>query len=225
MKDIPKLYIREGYNIDAYATCYSYPIVTLFTGAIDKMTDEELSFVIGHELGHIKGEHLLYKDVASKMSIISRIITDATFGFGGVVSTSLEVALLYWSRMAEYSCDRAGLLVCQNYDAAIHAIMKLAGGILVNDESISTDAFMEQVKEFVDYDQDSIDKVAKVFSVLDDTHPWTVMRAAELKKWVEDGSYKKTLSRNRNADILVCSVCGKTNKENSKFCSACGAKL
>lgn len=224
----PQLYIREGYAINAYATCNSYPIVTIYTGTIEKLTDEELNFIIGHELGHIKSEHLLYQDVASKMSIISRIITDVTFGFGGVVSTSLEVALLYWSRMAEYTCDRAGLLVCQNYDAAISAIMKLAGGVLVENESVSTDAFMKQVSEFENYDHDSIDKVAKVFSVLDDTHPWTVMRAAQLKKWYEDGSYEKTINRSRDIDKIdkyVCSACGKLNKENSKFCSACGSKL
>ena len=126
----PKLYISQGYSINAYATCSSYPIITLYTGTIDKLTDEELSFIIGHELGHIKSEHLLYKDVADKMSIISRIITDATFGFGGILSLSLEVALLYWSRMAEYSCDRAGLLVCQDFNAAASVIIKMAGGIL-----------------------------------------------------------------------------------------------
>lgn len=222
----PKLYISQGYSINAYATCHSYPLITLNTGTIDKLTDEELSFIIGHELGHIKSEHLLYKDVADKMSIISRIITDATFGFGGIVSLSLEVALLYWSRMAEYSCDRAGLLVCQDFNAATSVIIKMAGGILENESEVSYKDFKKQVEEFEGYDYDSIDKVAKIFSVLDDTHPWTVMRAAELQKWYEDGSYEKVLNRKRKvSDVGLCKHCGKKNIENSKYCSGCGQEL
>lgn len=222
----PKLYIKEGYVINAYATCYSYPIITLFTGTIDKLTDEELGFIIGHELGHIKCKHLLYKDVANKMSIISRIITDATFGFGGILTTGLEVALLYWSRMAEYSCDRAGLLVCQDFDVASKTIIKMAGGTLEKESDINYEGFKNQVKEFEGYDYDSLDKASKIFSVLDDTHPWTVMRASELQKWYDDGSYEKIVERKRtNKRNYVCKVCGRQNKIHSKFCSNCGEKF
>ena len=43
------------------------------------------------------------------------------------------------------------------------------------------------------FDNDSFDKIFKYASILGESHPWTVMRAKELLRWMEDGSYAGTL--------------------------------
>src|SRR5690606_37803653 len=98
-------------------------------------------------------------------------------------------------RKSEYTADRAGLLACQDIKAVVSAIMKMAGVPPRYYGYVSQSDFIQQAKDFGDFDFDKLDKVAKMISVLDDTHPFTVMRAAELNKWIELGDYMKVLNR------------------------------
>ena len=36
-----------------------------------------------------------------------------------------------------------------------------------------------------------MNKVVKFLSIADETHPWTVMRSAELLKWIDSGEYNR----------------------------------
>jgi len=60
IKKIPKLYIQCGYEVNAYTSGVEDPIIVLNSGCIDLLSYDELLYVIGHELGHIKREHVLY---------------------------------------------------------------------------------------------------------------------------------------------------------------------
>src|SRR5207244_3286039 len=62
---VPELYIEPGGGLDAYTTGMSEPIVVVSTDLLDAMDDEELRFVLGHELGHAMSGHSLYQTIAS----------------------------------------------------------------------------------------------------------------------------------------------------------------
>ncbi|KPU42530.1 protease HtpX [Oxobacter pfennigii] len=228
----PKLYIKEQYEINAYATCFADPIVVLGSGCLDALSDDELLFIIGHELGHIKSQHLLYNDLATQISYFGSLIGELTLGIGGVLSRGLEVALLYWSRMSELTCDRAGLLVCQSFPASIMTTAKMAGVSKKYINEINADAFLQQAREFEGFDFDALDKIAKVYSVINSTHPWTVMRASELDKWVQSGGYSDVLSRKTQKKLITrpkvnlsCPNCGTPVENEDRFCPACGNSL
>ena len=51
--------------------------------------------------------------------------------------------------------------------------------------------FIQQAKDFKQLDFDGMNKIIKTISIADDTHPWTVMRAAELLNWIENGDYER----------------------------------
>ena len=53
------------------------------------------------------------------------------------------------------------------------------------------DTFIQQARDFKQLDEDGMNKLIKVLSIADDNHPWTVMRAAELLKWINEGEYNK----------------------------------
>jgi hypothetical protein len=98
-------------------------------------------------------------------------------------------------------------------------------------DSINIDEFINQAKEFDSYYYDSLDKMAKVMSTMWQSHPRTVMRAAELFKWADSGQYDDVLNRrNRsntstmNQSIRYCSECGNKIFEGEKFCRNCGKK-
>ena len=100
----------------------------------------------------------------------------------------IQLALLEWSRKAELSSDRAGLLSTQDPVASMKVFMKLAGGGKASETDL--DAFMEQAREY-DTMGGPMDKIYKVLNTLSLTHPFNTLRAAELQKWISDGSYDK----------------------------------
>lgn len=58
---IPMFYVEEGYHINSYTLKdqEAYYLV-LTTGAVDRLTADELKFLIGHELGHLVAGHVEY---------------------------------------------------------------------------------------------------------------------------------------------------------------------
>ncbi|MGB9977622.1 MAG: M48 family metalloprotease [Thermovenabulum sp.] len=65
--------------------------------------------------------------MAQVFPILGEIVGSITLGAGKLLSTGLQIALLNWVRMSEFTADRAGLLTCQDPEVAASALMKLAG--------------------------------------------------------------------------------------------------
>lgn len=72
MPFVPKLYIKWSYGINAMTAGVEDPIIVLNSGAVDLLKKEELLFVLGHELGHIKSMHVLYHQMAQVFPILGR---------------------------------------------------------------------------------------------------------------------------------------------------------
>jgi len=191
----PELYFQWSYNINAFTAGVEKPILVLNTGCIDLLSPEELLYVIGHELGHIKSKHVLYYQAASYLPILTQAIGNMTLGIGSLLTTGLQLALFHWKRMSEFTADRAGLLVCQDPQVAAKAMVKMAGLPQQYFNNNLVDDFMQQAKEFESYDYDTIDHLVKIFSTMGQSHPWTVMRGAELFKWVDNGKYNNILAK------------------------------
>ena len=162
LKKVPDLYISWDYSINACTIGAENPIIILNSGLIDLCKDDEIMFIIGHECGHIKSNHMLYHMMAGIINTIIDSIPGGTLLAGGI-----QFALYYWNRMSEFTADRAGLLCCQNQDA----------------------------RDFKMLDYDGMNKAIKFLSIVDESHPWTVMRSAELLKWIEDGEYNQFVTR------------------------------
>jgi hypothetical protein len=96
-----------------------------------------------------------------------------------------------WFRKSELSCDRAGLLAGQDVDAARRALMKLAGGPYLSE--LNPDAFRDQAHEY-DAVPDLRDSILKLLQLQGNTHPFAVVRFAELDRWATNGEYEAILS-------------------------------
>jgi hypothetical protein len=135
--------------------------------------------------------------------------------------------------MSEFTADRAGLLACQNPNVAIQVMMKWAGMPMKHFDSMNFDTFVEQAKDFDNLDYDSLNKAVKFFTILNSTHPWTVLRAAELIKWIEAGDYLKVLKRETRdrlyklytGESVFCRHCESKIEVTDKFCPSCGCQL
>ena len=212
---IPDVYTEWGYFINAYTTGFQdNTLMVLYSGAVDLLTPDELSFVIGHEAGHIKSGHVLYQMIVMYMQEIIRTIPAAA-----TVSQAFWVAIFWWFRMAEFTADRAGLLACQNPDAALSALAKMAGVPEKYHRAIDKETILRQAEEFTKGNKVFITKSMTTLSVIDNTHPWTVLRAAELIKWIDSGEYDRILS----SAAKVCPVCGHQIPQDATVCPICGA--
>lgn len=113
MPEIPEAYLLNGNGVlNAFATRFlGRNFVVLHSDVVDSMEDRPgaLDFYIGHELGHLRRNHLTW----------SQILAPALF---------LPVIGAAYSRAREYTCDRHGLAVCDDPEDAQYGLVALAAG-------------------------------------------------------------------------------------------------
>lgn len=215
--DFPEIYTEWGYYVNAYTSGYKdNTLLTIYSGAVDLLSKEQLDYIIGHEFGHIKSKHLLYHMMAEMFASFANQLPIASD-----LIMPIRIALTYWHRMSEFSADRAGLLACQDIDAAINTEIITAGVPKKYFDSVNRDAFLEQAKEF-EYLLTDAETVIKNIAVLDNTHPWTVLRAAELIKWYELGEYDRIINQYA---AINCPHCNFEIPRSSNECPFCGISL
>ena len=213
--DRPKIYTKWGYDINGYTTgTGDNTLMMLNSGAVDLLSECQLKYVVGHEMGHIKSNHVLYHMMAEFLPSIISLIPGAS-----ILAAPIQLALFYWQRMSELTADRAGLLACQDREAAIEAIVKMAGLPLKYFGNINEDAFLTQAEEFEKMHEGFITGAMANLSILTSTHPWTVYRAAELVKWINSGEYERILSGIK----VKRSVCGHVVSIDTTVCPVCGS--
>jgi len=229
---VPLLYLEPMGRLNAYATGVEQPIVSLSSTCIDVLSGPELDFIIGHELGHVKSEHVLYQGMGAFLPQLGNQIGQATFGVGGAVVFGVNSALIHWSKMAEFTADRAGMLVCQNYEAAVTTMIKLAGlPTSYFDKRSNIESFLKQAEEFKALDYNFMNKITK-FLVSSNTHPWTVNRASELNRWTAAGGlrhlkelYKAKPSIEILRSVMKCPEHMKSVSPTAKFTTCCGKPI
>ena len=187
---VPELYISQNPLVNAMTLGTDKPFIVITTGMVDLMDAEELRFVVGHELGHALSGHAVYRTM-----LFHLINLAARIAWLPVVlpARGLIWALEEWYRKSELSCDRAGLLACQDVAAGRRSLMKMAGGPQLAE--LSHDAFLEQAREY-DAVPDVREGLIKLMKLLGTTHPFAVVRFAELDRWASEGDYRSILAGN-----------------------------
>nr|WP_296064781.1 M48 family metallopeptidase [uncultured Actinoplanes sp.] len=188
MAELPELYVSQEPIINGSAIGMNKPFIVITTAAVEKLDDDELRAMLGHELGHVRSGHAVYKTI---MMILTRWAANLSWlPVGAIALRAIITAMFEWWRKAELSADRAGLLAGQDPAASLRLLMKLAGGGDLS--QIDTAAFLEQAAEY-ESGGDLRDSIHKIGLTLWSTHPVPVARAAELRKWVDSGAYAEVL--------------------------------
>ncbi|HEX6197000.1 MAG TPA: M48 family metallopeptidase [Jiangellaceae bacterium] len=188
MDDVPELYLIQNPMPSAMAIGQDRPFIVVTSGLFDLLDPQEQRFVVGHEMGHILSGHAVYRTLLLALTQLALRVAFIPLGYLGL--RAIVTALEEWFRKSELSCDRAGLLAAQDPDAAKRALMKLAGGSRLAE--MNPDAFREQARSY-DADGDARDGLIKLLSLVGRTHPFAVVRFAELDRWIEDGHYQRIL--------------------------------
>lgn len=191
----PELYVSNHPFTNAFAGGVERPYITIRSSVLDLLNDEELLHLFGHELAHIKSGHMLYTMVGMLLLPLLRALGRRLPIVGDVAAISLLLAFYDWMRLSEVSCDRAGLLVTQNFEASMMANLRLTAGLSRFGDEISLDAFRRQARTY--QDAPGMDHIGKVILFFTEswrfTHPMPVHRAQMLEKWHESGEYQRIL--------------------------------
>ncbi len=180
------LFVSQTPIVNAGAYGMDEPFIILNSGTVKLLDDEQLSYVMGHELGHIMSDHVLYRT----MTVLLIQLAGMGFPIVGLAARAILVALLEWSRKSELSSDRAGLLSVQNPQGVMNTMLKMAGG--GDDDEMNLDEFIIQAEEYRE-SGDVADQVFKVLNLMGQSHPFYVLRVAEIRSWIEEGEYDRIL--------------------------------
>ena len=189
VEELPDVYVVNSPITNAMTIGMDKPIVVVNSSMLDLLDEEEMRFVIAHELGHAQSGHAVYRTMLLWLGELTGFWRAIPGGYLGV--RMILAALTEWQRKSELSADRAGLLATQDPAVAYRVHMKLASGSGDLSELDQT-AFFAQGQEYLDA-PDLRDSVLKLLLVHGRTHPYAVVRAAELRRWVDSGEYTAIL--------------------------------
>lgn len=162
--------------------------IVMMSGSADLFTDEEMSFILGHELGHMACGHKPYHMLLE--TFYMPFINDAAFK---AWATIIKLPLLEWYRNSDFSADRVGLLCCQDINVALSTLIKKAGLPQKCYDNIHIDSFLQQAKEFEEHITNTVDQVVKFLSIRSAEFPWLVVRAGKLYNWYNSGEYQQII--------------------------------
>lgn len=189
VEEVPEMYVRASPDLNAVTVGMSKPIIVLNSALVDLLDDEEMRFVVGHELGHAVSGHAVYRTLLQRLLSLTGVLNSVPLGALGI--RGIVAALYEWSRKAELSADRAGLLATQDPATAFQVHMQLASG--GHREDLDSPTFFAQGQEYLE-SADLRDSVLKLMLIENATHPFAVVRAAELRRWVDSGEYAAFVS-------------------------------
>jgi Zn-dependent protease with chaperone function len=170
-----EVFVAPSDVLNAYTFGITRPkVVVLHSALMHVMDAEELSFVLGHEFGHIALGHTEINSLVGGMAGIPSPF---------FASSLLSMAFLWWNRACEFSADRAGMLACGSPRKAVSALVKLAAGL-----EARTQADLKRALQIIETEDDHV--LAGVREALS-THPMIVRRIEELRRYARLSEYSR----------------------------------
>lgn len=192
-KNIPDFSLMWNYNITAGTEGANKPHITSMSGAVDLLTEDEFSFLLGHEIGHQACGHKPYHMFLETLYMpLINTIPGGKIWIGLVRST-----LLNWYRYSDFTADRMGLLSCQDINVALTTMIKMSGMPKKYFPSINVNSFIKQSQEFDAMFAGNMGNLINYISINSAFNPWLVARAAELYRWYISGDYERIINSNK----------------------------
>lgn len=96
--------------------------------AVAQLNEDELLFILGHELGHCQYGHMVCHTVLGLINDMN----EANNIFGPLITDVIEVPLVQWFQCSEFTADRAGLICCESLQTAHDIFDQLGMNTTVN---------------------------------------------------------------------------------------------
>ena len=167
-------------------------VLSLTSGLVERMTDDELRFVMGHEIGHLFFRH----DRA--LQVIEALTPDPE-SKSTPMPPMLSSRLDTWNRLAELSSDRAGLAaVGGRLEPSVATFFKLSSGLGPEHLHFDLQAILAQ---FEDLQKAERKQFLSVFS-----HPVIPIRVKALQLYGQAGARNATTEQLAKVDDEVAAI-------------------
>ncbi|MCP3129255.1 M48 family metallopeptidase [Shewanella sp. KJ2020] len=165
IKEPPRAYLLAADGmLNALATRFlGRHYIVLFSSIVDALESDKdaLNFYIGHELGHIRRNHI------GKAPLL-------------VFATWLPLVGAAYSRACEYTCDLHGLRCCNSLRSATNAVAVLAAGV-EQWKRMNVDQYIRQTQESSGFWMS--------LHELNGSYPWLTKRMARVQAKAQGKDY------------------------------------
>ena len=188
----PEFYFQMDPTPNAWTFGDTKIYITITSGLVELLNDEELDAVIAHECGHILCRHVLYHSIA-------RYILDGVDSLGilGSFTIPIQYAILYWERKSELSCDRCASIVTSP-EIVARSMARLAGGPKSITSQINMKEWAKQADKYDEIKNDGLwNKTLQLAVTIGMTHPFSAVRVREILRWGESLQYKSLIQNLR----------------------------
>lgn len=173
-------------------------IVNINSGLINIMNDDELRFVVGHELGH-----LINKNTEMKRLIGFVFPPDSN------PPLMLQYKIRLWEQLSELAADRYGYMAVESLNTCLSAFFKMTSGLDVSKINMLLDVYLEENLKQLEYFLH--DK-----GVSRDTHPVNPIRVQALNLFATSQNEEDL---KKGMDEIISALIKISNDETDYFLS------
>jgi len=216
----PEFYLQMDPYPNAWTSGDTRIWITITSGLVEMMTDEELDAIIAHECGHIVCRHVLYHTMATWIS--NGIMNN---GLMDKLTIPAQLALFYWQRKSELSADRAAALVTSP-ELVAHTMARFSGGPKMITQNIDLDEWAKQADKYDEIYNDGLwNKTLQMYVIAARSHPFAAVRVREILKWAKSEQFQHLLNHQNSKEQNTCPNCNKPIESTWSFCKHCGYRL
>lgn len=217
----PEFYLQMNPMPNAFTFGDTRIFITITSGLVEMMGNDELDAVIAHECGHIVCHHVLYHSIAQ--IIFSGA---ASLGILGHLAMPIQLALLYWSRKSELSCDRCGSVITSP-EVITRVMARLSGGPRSITQEINFEEWARQADKYDEIKNENLwNKSLQIYAIAKEDHPFAAVRVREILKWGQSPQYQNLMENIKwEAYSRKCPNCGLLVHDDWTYCKYCGTKL
>jgi len=180
------VFIVSSNQLNAYTFGMDSPkAIVLYSSLFKIMDQDEIQFVLGHEMGHVKLGHTWLNTLVGGIAGIPSTLSAAAI---------MELAFRWWNRACEYSADRAGVLACGKPNKAISALVKLEAG-----PAARTQAGLQAAMQHISTEDDDImHNIEELIA----SHPMIAKRIEEIRHFTSTQEYQ-AMQTQRNKNLIA----------------------
>jgi len=217
----PEFYLEMNPQPNATAYGDTRTMITVTSGLLQYLTEEEVSSVLAHECGHIACRHMLYHSLAH--TLMNKI---NDMGILGKAVYPVFWALMYWSRRSELSADRAAAVALNSVQKVVEVQIRMAGGPIDITKNVNIEEFIKQADDYEALDQNKWDKLLQNIAIMNATHPFAAIRVREILKWGKTEQYQRIVTGMKRIGAgFLCHSCKSPADTAWTYCKNCGTKI
>lgn len=171
---------------DHFYNAYVYPpnnetlCIVVTSSLLESFDQQELSFIIGHEIGHYLFNHFRWNP-------------HHVFDAGHPDITPRHSITLYqWKRDAEISADRVGLICCADFDVAARAFFKLSSGVKNSDTlDFQLQAYLDQFSDLKNEIENNGAEIKDLYT----SHPFGPLRVKALELFWRSQTFHQSIGK------------------------------